>query len=153
MLESEVNLKFNPNDISLVHRIGKKTADSGERKIVAKFVRRDSVDEVFKACSMKKPDFFANCSLTPTRNKIFYAVRNMKKSHPNMIASCRAVRGEVTVFVPNSTAGVRLRRGGDRHPPRNLPPNKRMVINTRRQLEDFAESVLKTNLDLFNINR
>ena len=151
LFESELSLKLDPIDLSLVHRIGKTTSGVVKRRIMAKFSRRDTVDEVFKACRLKKPKFFANCCLTPTRNKIFFAARKLKAAHPNVISSCRAVRGEVVVFLAEAESNSR-RRIGTRQPARDPPRNRRVVLNTKKQLEEFAGNVLGTNLDSLNID-
>ena len=134
LLDEQADLKIDPREISTAHRIGNTSSTgTGSRKIVVKFCRRDVVEEVFSACRSKKPSFYANCSLTPTRGKIFYAVRKLKTSHPNVIKSYSAARGEVAA-----------QRTGQR--------DKKIVISSRRQLEDFATKVLNIQPDSLDIN-
>ena len=150
LLDEQADLKIDPREISTAHRIGNTSSTgTGSRKIVVKFCRRDVVEEVFSACRSKKPSFYANCSLTPTRGKIFYAVRKLKTSHPNVIKSYSAARGEVAVFVESSrgapsTRGRSAQRTGQR--------DKKIVISSRRQLEDFATKVLNIQPDSLDIN-
>ena len=150
LLDEQADLKIDPREISTAHRIGNTSSTgTGSRKIVVKFCRRDVVEEVFSACRSKKPSFYANCSLTPTRGKIFYAVRKLKTSHPNVIKSYSAARGEVAVFVESSrgapsTRGRAAQRTGQR--------DKKIVISSRRQLEDFATKVLNIQPDSLDIN-
>ena len=109
------------------------------------------MEDVFKACRSKRPSFYANCSLTPTRDKIFYAARKLKSSHPNVVKSCRAVRGEVVVFVADPSTG-RPRRGRPPAAAPEGPRDKRFVLTTRAQLEDFARNILKTDLSNMELN-
>ena len=43
--------------------------------------------------------FFVNCSLTPTRNKIFHVLRTHKKKSSAILKGCRALNIEVVALV------------------------------------------------------
>ena len=146
LLEEQADLKLDPSEVSTAHRIGKSFPDgTGTRKIMVKFCRRDVVEEVFSACKSKKPGFYANCSLTPTRGKVFYAVRKLKNLHPNVIKSYSAARGEVAVYVDNGGRGPSLRNRGAQR-------DKKIVINSKKQLEEFAKNTLKISLDSLDLS-
>ena len=148
-LRRNLNLNLNPADISTAHRIGRKPAGGPDkRNIIFKLCRRDLARDIVDACKHKKPKFFINCSLTPTRNKIFYALRQLKRKFPSMVRGCNSnLNGDVTVFLasessnPHGSSSSSARRG-----------DRRMIINTRQELEKFAADYLHTSTDDLSIN-
>ena len=80
LLRTHTNLVINDGDISIAQRNGKKpSATPDKRNIIFKLCCRYLVGEIFSPCIERQPTFFVDCSLTPTRNKVFYGVRQLKK--------------------------------------------------------------------------
>ena len=200
LLRTHTNLVINDGDISIAHRIGKKpSATPDKRNIIFKLCRRDLVGEIFSACRERQPPFFVNCSLTPTRNKVFYGVRQLKKKFPSIIKRCRTLNGDIVAFVarhafesssphasePSSPNALEpsLARPSEPSSPRTSEPSsprpsepsslqtsvpsqpqtenglnensrndRRIIINTRESLQEFAKDVLKTDIKDLNIN-
>ena len=126
------------------------------------------VQVIFNTCKRTKLSFYMNCSLTPTRNKVFYVPRQLKKKLPGILKSCRALNGDVVAFVaqartdPVSSATQeteegnvtqeteeRTRTEGSNQGNRR---NRKMVVNSREDLVKFASNVLQTTIDEFDIS-
>ena len=192
LLRTHTNLLINDGDISIAHRIGKKpSATPDKRNIIFKLCRRDLVGEIFSACRERQPPFFVNCSLTPTRNKVFYGVRQLKKKFPSIIKRCRTLNGDIVAFVapqafesssPHSSepssphaldpssarpsepssprpsepsslqTSVPSQPQGENGLNENSRNDRRIIINTRESLQEFAKDVLKTDIKDLNIN-
>lgn len=147
LLRSHTNLSLNDDDISIAHRIGQKPVNNQDkRNIIFKLCRRDLVTDIFDACKQSRPPFYINCSLTPTRNKIFFALRRYKRRFPDVVKGCRVQKGDVIVFLARH-AGASSSRSSDGNNRRDT----KITINTREDLSDFAINVLNTNLDELNI--
>ena len=147
LLRRETNLNIDPTDISIAHRIGRKSSTlPDKRNIIFKLCRRDLANEIFNACKQSRPSFFVNCSLTPTRNKVLYALRQLKKKFPATVKGCRAQNGgDVVVFVvPSSSAS-------SPNVPTTSRNDRKIVINSREDLEAFASDVLFTSIENLDI--
>ena len=137
LLKTKLNLEVSPSNISTGHRLGNRSAAQGEdrRPIILKFCRREVKNDITNSCREVKPqNFYANESLTPTRSKILYVLRQAKKRHPSKIASCKSIDGKVVVWVK---------------PPRPDAPgarNTRVFLNTKASLEKFLRDLLETSL-------
>ena len=170
-LLSEACVTVNLNDISIAHRIGRKPIDAqarDKRGLIFKLCRRDLVQTIFNACKRTKPSFYVICSLTPTRNKILYLLRQLKKKFPAMLKGCRALNGDVVAFVaqprpdPVSSATLETEEGNGTQEPeeRNTSEgsdegnrrNHKLVVNSREDLVKFASNVLQTTIDEFDIS-
>ena len=129
-LHNQIGLKLADSDIDSAYRAGKKTADSetDRRKIVFKLSKPDLKNSLFSACLSHKPSFFINEQLTTVRGRIMFELRQLKRKFPAKIMFCRATGGDVSVYIPDQSG----RNDGSRK-------TRRMVINTRRQLETFTE--------------
>ena len=150
LLEEHTGLKVDSHEISVAHRIGKKTPNRNEN-IIFKLCRRDAVDEIFNTCKEKRPPFFVNCSLTPLRNKLFYAVRQLKKKFPSKIQGHHAQRGDIVVFLAqNNSSGRGRGRGAAAAGGRSS--TKRFILNTRSELEEFTKKYLKFELANLSID-
>ena len=161
LLRRHTQLNLNPSDISIAHRIGRTNSTlPDKRNIIFKLCRRDLVTDILNACKQsfsppssgtsiqerRPPPFFVNCSLTPTRNKILYALRLLKKKFPATVKGCRAqIGGDVVVFVVpaqlSSSSNQNFARNHDR----------KIIINTKQDLEAFTTNVLATSLDTLEI--
>lgn len=149
LLNEKTRVNIDINDISIAHRIGRKPNNAPDKRgIIFKLCRRDLVQRIFTACRQSRPPFYVNCSLTPTRNKVFYALRQLKRKFPAILQGCRAQNGDVVAFLahldPSSSSSQEstgIHQG-----------TRKRIINSRDQLIKFASEVLKTNLDDLNVN-
>ena len=85
-LIKDFNLIVNPADISVAHRLGRKP-DQGpdKRKIVVELCRRETKQDLLKACRVVKPrNFYVNETLTRTRSTVLYGLRQARKKYPNI---------------------------------------------------------------------
>ena len=88
-LIKDFNLIVNPADISVAHRLGRKP-DQGpdKRKIVVELCRRETKQDLLKACRVVKPrNFYVNETLTRTRSTVLYGLRQARKKYPNELVS------------------------------------------------------------------
>ena len=148
LLRRECNFNLAVNDISTAHRIGRKPAGGEDRRnLIFKLCRRDLVYDIFNSCKQSKPKFFINCSLTPNRNKIMFALRQLKKKFPNIVRKCASFNGDVAVFVapPDSYNSTGSSSSSN-------PRDRKFVLNTRQDLDKFATDFLHTSIDELNIN-
>ena len=144
-----INLRLNmqPNDISTAHRIGRVNSSNGssqKRNIIIKLCRRDLAAEIYSACRQLKPKFFINDSLTPTRSKICFMLRQLKKKFPSKIKAVRSIRGEPMVTVPKE--GERITRQSSANSSSTRSETRPVTITTRLQLETFVREHLKKTL-------
>lgn len=135
LFEDKLRLKLQHSDISVAHRLGAKPKQQGpdKRPIIVKLCRRDLKQEILYACRQQKPNFYVNESLTPSRNTIMFALRKAKKKFPAKISFCRSYEGSINVYLPTA-----LSNGPHRF--------KRVILNTRKKLEEFLTNELATSL-------
>ena len=152
---------------------GKKRQNRGDkRNSIFKLCRRDLTAEIFPACkqfmSQTSQPFFINQSLTPLRSKIFYGLRQLKKKFPSVIKFCRSQSGNVLAFVKEagsistenpageaeSTSIQSSSDGNETLSPQNpVRENlRRVVLNSKSDLEKFASETLGSNLDGIDIS-
>lgn len=137
LFRQQCQLNLSATDISIAHRVGRiKPNVPDRRNIVFRVSRRDLVSDIFSACRNLKPQFYVNVSLTRTRGKILFALRQLKSRYPTIINKCRSYYGDVIAFTPTTNAG----RG------------QKNVINSRDDLVAFARDVLDFNIDELQIN-
>lgn len=136
----KLGLTFDACDVSTAHRLGKRNNPESpdKRGIIVKFCRRDISKRLFSAARTKRPvNLYINESLTPTRRKILYALRQIKKAHPNIVSGCTSQDGKVFVYTKPSA---------------NSPPeaqNLKTPINSNDQLISFCRDFIKRPLDEF----
>ena len=141
LFREHLRLNIDAKDISVAHRIGKKTTGQTEkRNIIFKLCQRDVVPEIYNACKQLKPPFFINDSLTPTRSKISYILRQLKKKYPNVIKGCRSYNGEPKVMIPSRESVSSSTPSGSR------PKVAQVSITSRLELENFVREHLDTTL-------
>ena len=105
LFRQQLRLNIDERDVSVAHRIGRKTDNQPDkRNIIIKLCRRDLVSEIYNACRQLRPKFFVNDSLTPTRSKIAYVLRQLKKKFPEKIKGCRTYNGEPRVMLAEAPA-------------------------------------------------
>ena len=146
LFRDNLRLNMQPNDISTAHRIGRinSSGNSQKRNIIIKLCRRDLAAEIFNACRQLKPNFFVNDSLTPTRSKICFMLRQLKKKFPSKIKAVRSIRGEPMVSVPKE--GERITRQSSANSSSTRSDTRAVTITTRLQLETFVREHLKKTL-------
>ena len=177
LLRDHTRLNLNVSDISTAHRIGKSTPGSNKRNIIFKLCRRDLVQDIFAACKTQKPAFFINTSLTPLRNKILYGLRLLRRSYPSIVKACRStMTGEVTVFVAaagdisGTATGTEAAASISGPAPESIPGassgtvseattggnrrrgDRRLVINSKEQLQQFMSNHLNASMESLNID-
>ena len=128
LIKDKINLIVNPADISVAHRLGRKP-DHGpdKRKIVVKLCRRETKQDLLKACRAVKPgNFYVSESLTRTRSTVLYGLRQARKKYPNIIAGCGSQDGKVYAWI--------------RPPKPNAPQarNIRILVKNREKFEDMC---------------
>ena len=141
LFREHLHLNIGAKDISVAHRIGKKpNGQTDKRNIIFKLCQRDVVPEIYSACKQLKPPFFINDSLTPTRSKIAYILRQLKKKYPNVIKGCRSYNGEPKVMIPSRESVPSSAPSGSR------PKVLQISITSRFELENFVREHLETTL-------
>ena len=106
-LNESLQLNLNSTDFSYALRLGKKPEFGPDRRgIIFKMSRPGMVEDILRACRQLKPSFFINVSLTQTRSKIFYALRQCKRKHPSKIHRVRNNSGNIEVCIKSSSKFV-----------------------------------------------
>ena len=137
LFRDHLNLNVDSAEMSTAHRIGRKPNGTDRRSIIVKVCRRDQVKDIFSACKTVKPPFYVNPALTPTRSKIMFFLRQLRKKIPNKITSCRAFNGEPRVILKSTVRSTR-RNGPDEN-------SNYKLIPTKQALENFIRNDLKTS--------
>jgi len=136
LLKNKTNFIIHKDDISVSHRIGAKPKKQGPdlRKIMFKLVRRDLKPDILNACKSIKPDFYVNESLTPIRDRVYYLLRKVAKNNPKVIHHCKALDGNVTVFLYDRSTRTSQRL-------------QKVVVNSRLQLQEFLRRTLSLSFE------
>ena len=133
--------RFNRQDINIAHRLGRLQqgeASPDKRAIIVKLCHRDVKRRLFSAAKSEKVGgLFINESLTPTRRKIMYALRQMKRAHPNIVKGSSSFEGKVFVHTLHSRTAP------------NGSTTTKHPINTRNELLLFCQNFLKKPLEDF----
>ena len=158
LLNNSLDVGLIENDISICHRFGKPSTDKNKsRNIIAKFCRRDIIDDIFKKCSTMKPNFFVNHSQTPNRAKISYLLRQLKRKDPSKIVAVVATNGDPVALVPASNRPIRSTQRqpfssqSDASGSRSRIHTKRVIITTKLELEQFVRDYFHTTLQELNL--
>lgn len=140
VVSEKLKISLPPNSINTCHRLGRKPIHQtpDRRPIIVKFCQRDVKMEVLvSARKLRVSNFYANESLSPTRRSILYALRKIKKAHPNLVTGCTSYDGKIYAYTkPSVTA----------------PDNSRSVrhaIKSKDHLREFCESFIKKPLEDF----
>ena len=109
LVKEKLNLQLAASDISTVHRLGKKPHVQGpdRRSIIVKLCRRSLKHDLMFATknqSSELPRLYINESLTPARSTILYALRQIKKSHPNLVSGCSSYEGRIYAYTKDPLA-------------------------------------------------
>ena len=143
MINSELKLAMDPI-ISSAHRMGRPPApestEPDKRSIIVKFVKRDDKFKVLKKATNKSTrvnGLYVNESLTPTRAKILYVLRQCKKNRNSPLKGTSTLNGRVfAVHKASATSS-------------DDDPMLRTEINTKEKLQDFVQNFLKESLESF----
>ena len=154
LIRDHLRLDLHENDISIAHRLqqpkrarGSSETDHDRRSIVIRFCRKDLIGTIFKHCKQNPPPFYVNESLTPQRRDICYALRKLKKSHPNIVEKVRTFKGVPRAFIiPAAASGRQTRQSQSRNTDDSTRTATRFDIPNWLELEKFVKDHLNTTL-------
>ena len=138
LIKDKINLNINLSDISVAHRMGNKPLSQApdKRKIIIKLCRRETKQELLKACRTVKPrNLFISESLTRVRGTALFGLRQAKKKYPDVIAGCGSYDVKVYAWVK---------------PPNVNAPNARntkISVNSKEKFRDLCIGTIKCNPD------
>ena len=134
LIKDELQIVLPPETISTSHRLGRKpqTQMEDKRKIIVKLCRRDLKGDLIKASRRggRSSKLFVNESLTPQRSKILFALRRMKREHPNVVKGCQSFDGRIYAYTPPTSSSSTAR-------------DQRHLINTHEALVNFCREFIK----------
>ena len=139
LVKEKLRLEIDANSISTAHRLGKKdtNAQQDNRSIIVKLCRRETKYQIYSASrTIRNPGLYVNESLTPTRRTVLYALRQMKRAHPNIVKGCSSFDGKIFAYTKPETSSPNAR-------------NVRHLVNTREKLQLFCRDFIKKPLDVF----
>ena len=175
LLKSKLKLNCPQNDIVNATRLGPKpkTQKPDRRSILVTTSNRGAKQNIMSACKSVRPSFYVNENLTARRRTILYALRKIKKEHPNVVKGLTTFDGKVCVYIPQSAATtVDSPTSGNRTsaPGANVATavdprtsgnglstsgaqvgtrDKKILVNTHAGLVRFCNDVVKVPLDTF----
>ena len=134
-------VEIETSDISTVHRLGKKPTSQqpDKRSLIVKFCRRDTKNDIYRS-SRNQPrpsQLFVNESLSPSRRKIYSALREMKKKNPNLVNGCSTFDGKVYAYTKVHSTNTQPQR------------DRRHLISDFDGLKKFCHEYVKQPLDSF----
>lgn len=137
VLKDRLKVELPPNEISTAHRLGKKppTQTPDKRPFIIKLCRRDTKRTLLQAARSQNSSspIYINESLTPKRRTILFALRQMKKAHPQLVTGCTSTDGKIFAFTKNPAGGN----------------DSRHLVNTHEDLVFFCREYVKLPLDSF----
>ena len=143
IIKSELKLEISPNEISTAHRLGPKpnSQAADKRSFIVKLCRRDLKRELIIASKKQASPIglYVNESITPTRQSILYTLRQIKRSHPQVLSGCTSIEGRVYAFTKPAKPAASTRSSRD----------TRHLVNTREALQKFCNEVVKEPLERF----
>ena len=140
LIKSKFAVNLAPLDVSCAHRFGPK-GRSAQRSIVVKLVRRDMKTKIIKA-SRDLPKnvagrIYAQESLTTSRNKIFYVLRKLRRSHSSIVRGCSVSEGSVFAY-------TKPEQGENR--------DKRHTLNSIENLREFCRKYVSEPRESFLVS-
>ena len=143
VIKDKLKIVVQPNEISVCHRLGPKPMNQApdSRPLTVRFCRRDTKRSILFAKrdnSDVHSTLFTNESLTPKRRTIMYALRAIKKAHPNIVTGCNTLEGRCFAYtkMPASLPNSRAR-------------DRKHVLNTHEALVKFCDQYVKKPLQAF----
>ena len=136
IVKDHLKINLPSESISVAHRMGRRPANHApdRHNIVVKLVRRDlKHDLIYASRKQPKPTkLFIHESLTPARNSLLYALRQMRKM--KLVKGCNSYEGKIFAY----TASL---RNGDR--------DVRHFISSFESLKSFCTQYVKQPLENF----
>ena len=102
VIRTKLSINLHDDDIVAAYRIGKKVNDNtpDKRKILVRLTKKLQKNDLISAAKTAKPDdLFVSENLTPTRQKIAYALRQAKKNFPNIVSGTNTMNGVPYVWI------------------------------------------------------
>ena len=149
LVKEKLRIELPISEINIAHRLGKKPISQApdKRNIIVKLCRRDMKREIMVASRNSQyssstapsgPSLFINESLTPKRQTILYALRQIKRAHPTIVVGCTSIDGRVYAYTKPPNLIQNSRERSVRHP-----------INTHEDLTKFCRDYVKLPLETF----
>ena len=140
LVKTELKVEISASEISTAHRLGRKSTAQTEdkRNIVVKLCRRDLKRDLLVASKKqaKPSSIYINESLTPIRKTILYALRQMRRNHPNIVTGCTSIEGRIYAYTKNENTSQFTR-------------DQRHLINNKEALIEFCTRYVKSPLENF----
>ena len=156
LVRDKLKINLNHNDISVAHRIGKKPINQGtdKRGIMVKLCRRETKNELISAnrnlkSSNANSTLYINESLTPKRRSILFALRQMKRQHPTIIAGCSTYDGRVYAYTKPAPVQSTSPASSTSTAHSSSTRNVRHLVNCHASLTEFCRKYIKLPLDNF----
>ena len=138
LIRNKLNYRIQDTAVTSAYRIGSPPVSQkpDRRSILVKLDNENTAQTLVKTSKqMKPPNLYFSENLIPKRHGILQILRKLKKENPSKFSGCSAIRGRIYAWLkpPNpDQPGAR---------------NSRILINTRRQLEDFCVNVVEVSFD------
>ena len=135
LARNSLRMELPLTEINTVHRLGKKPGNQAPDKgpIILKLCRRDTKRQIISAArSIRPPNLFVNESLTAPRRKILHVLRQMKRSHPDLINGCSSYDGNIYAYTKNGTSR-----------------NQRHLVNSYHMLVSFTRDHVRIPIETF----
>ena len=141
LVKEKLKIQLTDADVSTAHRVGKKPLAQGpdRRNIIAKLCRRSLKRDIMYASKNQPtnaPRLYVNESLTPVRSTILFALRQMRKAHPDLVVGCSSYDGRIFAYTKDPNNGAERR-------------NRRHLVNSREMLLEFCRNYVKVPLESF----
>ena len=119
--------KLSSEAILDAYRLGSKPLSQSldNRKLMVRFRDRSARDDVLSACRRVKPsNLFANEDLIPSRSRILFVLRHVKKKSNGVIVACGSQNGKIFAFLKSSNSSAQ---------------NQKVFINSMKFLDQICE--------------
>ena len=138
LISTKLDVDIAPTDISISHRLGKKPNGGQDRRsIIFKLCRRELKSIILQACRTKKPPFYINESLSPTRSSIMFVLRKARHDFPTKFGRCVSDEGNVRLWIPN---------------PDDPTQFTKITVNTRSDLEELMKQKTNCTSEKYNVS-
>ena len=110
MLKNKMQYKLTPEKLVDAYRLGSRplTQCPDNRNLMVRFHDRSVRDDVLSACRRVKPsNLFANEDLIPSRSRVLYMLRQVRRKSNGKITACGSQNGRVFAFMKSPTPTAR----------------------------------------------
>ena len=141
LFREKLNLEVAGNEIVNASRIGAKPqSQRPDNRYIQVTVSEKAVKmNILESCKRVKPTFYVNEFLTPRRSTIMYALRTIKRKHPEILKGFCSRDGNVYAYTarPGSSSSG--------------PPGRdlRSLLNTHGSLVRFCNDIVGSPLETF----